>query len=347
MNGTGEETNVIVFGLGPIGLQILKSALLMDGMNVIGAIDIDPAKVSRDIGELTGLERKGVAVVRSARDIVPVRGHTIAIHATGSHLPAVWPQIKELIECGCSVVSTCEQLAYPWHRYPELAKQIDEYARKHSAVIVGTGVNPGYIMDMMALFLTATTTTISQITVTRAVDVRKRRLPLQKKVGIGMSPQQFHELAQADRIGHVGLEESLRLIAHGLCLQLGDVENSIEPVLAEESLQLDWCDLQPGDVIGLWQTSAGMAAEGVRIRLDLTMALDAKQADRIVIVTADDQEQVEMVVPNGIFGDTATAAMAINTAKLLSSSVSSGLLTMVDVGLLRNVSKKRIYKLHI
>ena len=324
----------VQFGLGPIGVEILKQASEVHGLSVIGAVDIDPEKVGKDIGDILGTEAKGKLVVENLNQVtVNEEQPKIAIHATGSNLANVWPQIKSLLDHGFSVVSTCEELSYPWHRYPELAKEIDDYAKKKGLSVIGTGVNPGFIMDTMTLFLTSVTNQISNIKVSRKVDVSKRRLPLQKKVGVGMSVEQFTELAEQNKIGHVGLEESARLIAYGLGLTLSDVKNTINPQIAEKEYTLAIGELKTGQVSGQHQLVEAETTNGRKITLELIMAVDVEQEDRIIL---EGTERTELVIPNGIFGDTATAAMTINVAKTIANNPTPGLLTMADIKITRN-----------
>lgn len=322
-----QPMNVLSFGLGPIGMEILKQSLQSSDVNVIGAIDIDPEKVGKDIGLLVDVEKMGVTVDSSLEEFANKRNEPskdIAIHATGSNLERVWPQVKELLDYGFSVVSTCEELSYPWERYPDLAQEIDSYAKKKNLTVLGTGVNPGFVMDTLALCLSAVTGDISRITVSRQVDVSKRRLPLQKKVGVGMKPDVFNELASENKIGHVGLEESVRLIAYGLNLQLTDVHNSIEPTVSTSDKK----------VTGLHQVSAGRTIEGKDIVLDLVMSMGIDQSDEIVI---EGDETRKLIIPDGIFGDTATASIAINSSKLVHTAADHGLKTMADISLPRNL----------
>ncbi|WP_028401227.1 hypothetical protein [Ectobacillus panaciterrae] len=336
MDKTLKDFELVVYGLGPIGMEILKKCEEYLRGKVIGAVDIDPNKIGKDIGELTGLEKRGIRVVSSIKE-VEVNGDypRIAIHATGSNLQTVWPQIKELVDNGYSVVSTCEQLSYPWHRYPELSKEIDCYAAEKGVTVIGTGVNPGYVMDTLLLSLTSVLSDISSIRVTRRVDVKKRRLPLQKKVGVGMAEEEFNNLAAEGKIGHVGLEESLRLLAAGLNFNLESVENSINPKVTDEPLSLPHFDVKAGEVIGLHQVSKASTKDGRNIELDLVMATSVNESEDAIEIDGDMKQR--LVVPGGIFGDSATASIIINTAKIVALEVKPGLQTMKDIRLTRSI----------
>ena len=331
------KTNVIVYGLGPIGIQILQSCMQSPRIRVIGAVDINPELIGKDAGDLVGHAPIGVKVVPSLGElnVEAYSGRKLALHATGSNLAQVWPQFQELFDHGYSVISTCEQLSYPWHRYPELSQSIQAYARDKEQFLIGTGVNPGYVMDSLTVFATTVTQTLKRIKVSRVVDVSKRRVPLQSKVGIGMTIEQFNNLALENKIGHVGLEEALRLIAYGLNHPLTEVKNSIEPTIAKEDTILALGPLKKDQVSGLHQVSSGVTEQGIPIELDLVMSLGVEQQDRIELET-EELGKVELVIPNGIFGDTATVNVVLNTAMTLSTYEGSGLLTMADIKLTRN-----------
>jgi 4-hydroxy-tetrahydrodipicolinate reductase len=334
-----KQMNVLLYGLGPIGIQILQNCLEAEHVNVIGAIDIDPNKVGKDVGSLAGKERVEIEVVSSLTEVdsIKVEGKKIALHATGSDVERMEPQFEALLQAGYSVVSTCEQLSYPWHRHPKTAARIDQLARKKDLTVIGTGINPGFIMDSLTVFATTVTHEITGIYVSRKVDVSKRRLPLQEKVGTGMTPEAFLELAKQGRIGHVGLEESLRLIAYGLNLSLKDVQNSTLPTIATKDTVVALGPLQKGQVSGMHQVSTATTEEGIPIELDLVMSIEIEQEDRIRIVMEEGND-LELVIPGGIFGDTATANVMLNTAKTINASMNTGLLTMADIPLVRNVN---------
>ncbi|MFE0507113.1 NAD(P)H-dependent amine dehydrogenase family protein [Peribacillus butanolivorans] len=331
---TKQHSKFSVFGLGPIGIEILRSAYQTNPHSIIGVIDIDPEKIGNDIGLLINEKQTGLNVVSSIQEVKTNTDHPVALHATGSNLQQVWPQIKELLDHGFSVVSTCEQLSFPWDRYPELAKEIDDYAKAKRLSVIGTGINPGFIMDTLVICFSTVLTTINKIIVNRRVDVSKRRIPLQKKVGIGMPKEEFESLAEQNKIGHVGLEESVRLIAYGLNWNLASVKNTIEPTITRENITVPLTSLKPGDVNGLHQVSKGKTSNGREICLDLTMSVGINQEDEIII---EGNETQRLIIPNGIFGDTATAAMVINTAKQIDAIRKPGLLTMADIGLPRNI----------
>jgi hypothetical protein len=324
------------FGLGPIGAQILDLALRSPRLRVRGAVDIDPEKAGRDVGSLVGGADTGTRVVTSAGDLPDLAGTGgAALHAAGSQLEKVWPQLRDLLDAGLSVVSTCEELAYPWHRHPELSREIDQYARARGLTVLGTGVNPGFVLDTLTLCATTVFSQVRAVRARRVVDVSTRRTQLQRKVGVGMRRADFERLAEAGEIGHVGLEESARLVAYGLGWQLSEVTGTLAPAIATRAHTVAIGELAPGDVDGQLQTCVATTVDGRRIALDLTMRVEAEAVDEVAIagdLTGDGE--LRLTVPGGVAGDTATATIAVNCAARV-GTMAPGLLTMADAGLPR------------
>lgn len=292
------------YGLGPIGLGIAAVALERDH-RVVGAVDIDPEKVGKDLGVLVGRGAIGVAVAADAAAALAGRPQLV-FHSTQSHLSRTTPQLLEIIDAGANVISTCEELAFPWRDHGDQARQIDAAARARGVTVVGLGVNPGYVMDLLPILLTAPCRTIRAIRIVRVVDAGRRRLPLRRKVGAGMDRAAFERGVAEGRIGHVGLKESIAMIADSLGWAIDAVDERIDPVL------------DGGTVKGLHQVAVGTRAGQPAITLDLTMAVGiADPADRITI---DGDPVLRVTVDGGIHGDVATCALAVNAAPIVVSA---------------------------
>jgi 4-hydroxy-tetrahydrodipicolinate reductase len=264
---------------------------------LVAAADVDPQKAGRDLGDVLEGPPLGVTVSRSVRAAIEVRPQ-VAVLATGSRLPAIAPQIHELIESGCSVVSTSEELSYPWRRHPALAAEVDRRAKARGVTVVGVGVNPGFAMDLLPIILTAPCPEVSAVRAERVVDASARRLPLQRKVGIGMTKAEFERGAADGVIGHVGLRESAEMIAAALGWELDDFTETIEPVLNGSAVR------------GLHQTAVASMGGKPVVTYDLVMAAGAASKDEVWI---SGPLPLHIRVEGGIHGDVATWSIAANT----------------------------------
>ena len=329
---------VVQYGLGPIGQATAQAVLDRPSTTLVGAVDVDSQKVGRDVADLLTENRSatGVVVSDQAATVLHEQRPDLVLHTTTSTVPGVAEQIRTCAAAGAHVVSSTEELAYPYVQYPDRAAALDRLARETGVVIVGTGVNPGYAMDTLPLTATGVCTSVDSIRVERVVDAAERRGPLQTKIGAGLSPAEFAERAEADGFGHVGLRESVHMVADGLGWTLEGLEESIEPVRTETAVETPYCAVPDGGISGLHQTALGIVGGEERITLDLWMDLGAAASQDAVQV--EGTPPIDLRVDGGIFGDTATVGMLVNTALLL-DTVSPGLKTMLDLPVPRAVGR--------
>lgn len=325
------KIRVVQYGVGPIGASIARLMRQKEMLEIIGAIDSDPAKAGRDLGEVAGAPGApwGVNVSSDAAPVLQKPADVI-IHSTSSYLPKVMQQLLECVSAGCCVVSTCEELAYPLRKYPELSQQLDSAARDEGVALVGTGVNPGFVMDKLVLTLSAACQRVDFAGALRTVDASKRRLPLQKKIGAGLTPGEFRRQVEAGVIKHHGLPESVAMVADGLGLALDEISETIEPVIAEQPVKTEFLEVSPGQVAGVHQLARGVGEGVERVRMELKMYVGAKDPSDTVELRGI--PSLSLTIPGGTHGDLATAAVVVNTIPAIVAAP-AGLLTSRDLPL--------------
>jgi 4-hydroxy-tetrahydrodipicolinate reductase len=253
-----------------------------------------------------------------------------ALLTTSSELERCAPSLRALLGAGISVVSTCEELLYPWLRHAALAEELDGLAREHGARLVGTGVNPGFLMDALPLFASAACREVRAVRAWRIQDATQRRTPFQLKIGAGLDPAEFAERAAAGEIRHVGLGESLHFLAHYLHLPLEEWSESIEPVIAEREMECAAGRIAAGAVAGVRQLARASGRGREVLRLEFQAAIgQADPHDRIAI---DGEPAVDLVLRGGLHGDVATSALVLNTIRPLLAAP-AGLHTMATLPL--------------
>jgi hypothetical protein len=321
------RTSVTMFGIGSIGSGIARVLAQRPEIRFVGALDVDPVKGGVDLGQLTGLKRDlGVQVSAQIKRVLARRADVV-VHSTGSYLEQVIPELEAIIGAKHNVVSTCEELADPWSQHPKEAEALDRLAKKMGVSVLGTGINPGYMMDWLVLAFTGPCQQVDRVRVRRVVDASKRRMQLQRKIGTGLSPATFAELAARREIRHVGLAESASLIARGLDWRLDSIEEIIEPTVAKRMVVTDFFTVQPGFVTGVNQVARGLSGRVERIRLELLMSVDTGESlDEAWI---EGNPSLHSTV-RGIHGDISTAAVAANAVRHIVDAP-SGLLTMLDL----------------
>jgi hypothetical protein len=326
-----KKIRVIQYGVGPIGASIARLMRQKDPLDIVGAVDKDLAKAGRDLGEVVGAADApwGVPISPNAQSVL-AKSADLVVHSTSSYLASVMDQLLECIAAGCCVVSTCEELAYPFRKHPALSKKLDDAARDEGVALVGTGVNPGFVMDKLALTLSAVAQRIDWLSAVRIVDASKRRLPLQKKIGAGMTPDEFRAQVAAGVIKHHGLPESIAMVADGLGFALDDISETIEPVIAEDGIQTEFLEVAPGQVAGVHQIGRGTSAGKEKIFMELKMYVGARHpADTVVL---KGEPHLTLTIPGGTHGDVATAAVVANTIPAILAA-NAGLRTSRDLPL--------------
>src|SRR4051812_39855983 len=249
---------VVHYGLGATGSAIARLTTAQPGLAVVGGIERDPAKIDRDLGDVIGLGRAiGAPVSDDARAILARTHPDVVIHATASFFHTVYPQILECVQARANVISTCEELVYPYARNAAAAARMHQLALRGGVTVLGTGVNPGFIMDLLPLLLTAPCVNIRRIAVTRVVDATQRRASLQQRIGAGLTLDQFRDRVARGVARHVGLPESIDMLAAGLGWQLYKVTESIDPIVADDWVRTPYLTVAPGQVCGLRQVAQG------------------------------------------------------------------------------------------
>lgn len=311
-------------GLGTIGREVLKATLLRERARPIGGVD--PLLAGQPLPELPA-----APVFGSLAEALALKPQ-VAVLCTASTVAAIADDVLACIAAGCHVVSTCENLSYPWLKTPELADRLDAAARQAGVSVVGTGVNPGFVLDALPVLLSRPCETVGNVRATRIVNTALRRKQLQLKTGAGMTVADFQAQAQAGKLGHVGLAESGALIARGLGWSVGlaDIQETIEPVLRDTTVQTEYVTAGPELCKGQFQRLIVRGPAGRTITLELTMELGAaEQYDEIII---EGEPGIHARLIGGVFGDTATAGC---TANIIAPTVAArpGLLTVLDLPL--------------
>ncbi len=328
------EVRVVQYGMGPIGCECVRQLLARPGVRLVGAVDIDPEKAGRDAAEVAGLlQPTGIRVRDDAQVLLAETRPDIVIHSTASYLPAVARQLADILSAGAHVITTCEEAAFPRWRHPGVYAELDELARRRQVTLLGTGINPGFIMDTLALALSAPCARLERVQVHRVVDAANRRLPLQRKIGAGLTLEEFEAERAAGRVGHVGLAESAALIAYGLGWRLDRIEEVLEPILASESDETPHLSIPAGSVAGIHQVALGFEGEALRVVLMLDMVVHAPEPGDHILLDMGGDGRMETHIA-GIHGDTATAAVVINAIPRVLQAP-AGFLTMADVPLVR------------
>jgi 4-hydroxy-tetrahydrodipicolinate reductase len=323
---------VVLVGLGPIGAAVAgQLERRRKAFQIVGAVDIDPSKTGRDAGEVLELGRRmRVKVTDGIGRTIRATKPDVAVLCTGSTLKQVLPQFEEVLKQRVPIVTTTEQAAYAVRRNARLVKRLDQAARRAKVAVLGTGVNPGFVMDALPIALTAVCERVDRIEVQRIQDARVRRLPFQRKIGAGLTPEQFQRGVEDGTLRHVGFAESIQMIADAVGWRLDRVTDEVTPKIASRVVESEHFGVNPGDVSGLAQEGIGYVAGEPLITLHLEAYLGAPESFDSVLI--EGSPRIHSKIAGGVHGDIATASMVVNSIPAVLDAA-PGFRTMRDLRL--------------
>lgn len=310
---------VLHFGLGEIGIGIARESAANSRLESVGAVDVDGAKIGKPLSSLWGGTGSDVAVRETlAEALSDAGGVDIAFHCAGSHIDAIEGQLLALIDSGCNVVTTAEEVIWPWGSRDAAAARLDTAAKRAGVTLFAAGVNPGFLFDRLPTYLSSQTLSPTAVRGRRLVDLSRRRNALRRKMGVGEDAASVRARTRTFSIGHAGFPESVRYLAAALGWRVGEVTQTLEPVIAEQRVERAGEVVLPGQVLGLAHTARAVAADGKEISYSLTMRLDCEEPfDEIEI---DGRPPIIVRFPIGLQGDLATLASAVNACAFVVTS---------------------------
>ena len=225
-------------------------------------------------------------------------------------------------------ISTCEELLYPWNTQPEVAERIDKLCQEHGVVCLGTGINPGYLMDYLPTILTGVCQSVNAVRVTRVQDASIRRIPFQQKIGAGLTLDEFERRRQEGTLRHVGLPESVDFLASRLGWKLDRNTESLAPVIAAQDVMTGYRPIAKGMARGVHQIGRGFVDDAEVITLTFHAAVGEPEAYDEVEIEGD--PPIRSRIHGGVNGDIATCSVTLNAIRAVLSA-KPGLRTMGDI----------------
>lgn len=324
------KLKILQIGMGPLGLKIAQYIAEKESMETAAAVDINPELHGQDLGVLLGTTASGVGISKSIDHVNDIGLIDAVILTTSSSLKSISTQINEILEYGIPIVSTCEELMYPWKTNFKLASQMNQRAKEKRVAIVSTGVNPGFLMDTLPSVLTGVCKEVEHIQVNRIQDAQTRRLPFQMKIGAGLIPEEFEYKKTQGTLRHVGLTESMHFVAESLRWKIDQTEDVISPIIAEEEIVTDQMKIEKGNAMGVRQIGRALYKGEEKIKLVFEAAVGLGSSYDEVIIKGN--PNIHSRIEGGVHGDVATCAIVLNAVPNIIKA-SPGLRTMKDLGI--------------
>ena len=322
---------ILQIGFGPLGIQIGKYIAEKKTIKTIAVVDVNPNLKGNSLQSIDVKLSKDITISGSIKEALHKLKEKpqVAIITTVSSLEKLIPQVKEVAEFGIPVISTCEELSYPWKLQPQLSKELDAICKKNQIACIGTGINPGFVMDYLPSVFSSVCKNIEHVNVERIQDATPRRIPFQKKIGAGLDLIAFKEKEETGTLRHVGLRESVYLLANSLGLELDSVSESLNPVIADHKVSSSAITVKKGDARGVEQISHGYVNGVCKISMHFIAAIgEPRSYDKITIKGTPN---FTSLIEGGLNGDITTCAITINCVQSVLKA-QPGLQTMADIG---------------
>ncbi len=318
---------ILQVGLGPLGQKTVQFAI-QRGFRIVAAVDSSPNMVGRDLGDVCGLKPMGVKISATVKEALKKKRADIAVVTTVSSLAKMDALVAEIAQQKLSIVSTCEELSFPWNIQSARAKKLDKLCKKHKISLLGTGVNPGYLMDYLPTVLTAVSKKVESIQVWRVQNASIRRIPFQQKIGAGLTLEEFKKKQKAGTLRHVGLPESVDFIAARMGWKLTKKTETLNPIIAEQDILTGYKPIKTGMACGVEQIGKGYIGKREMISLNFRAAVGEEKSYDTILITGE--PTIKSTIEGGVNGDVATCSITLNAIQSVLLA-RPGLVTMSDI----------------
>jgi 4-hydroxy-tetrahydrodipicolinate reductase len=322
------QIKIIQLGMGPLGKKVYQYAIERKSLQVVGAVDMNPEMIGKDVGLFCNRPEAGIQISGTIQEVLNRATADVVVITTVSDMERITPQVEEIAKLGLPIVSTCEELSYPYETSPELARHINDIAKENGVAVLGTGINPGFLMDSLPAFLSGICKSVEKVEVNRFQDAQYRRIPFQQKIGAGLDLDAYELKKKSGTLRHVGLTESLHFVAGQLGWKLDSTEDVLSPVIANQKIETKDLTILPGQAAGVNQIGNGYVNGEVKVKLTFQAAVGEPESYDEVIITGE--PNIHSRISGGVNGDIATCAITLNAIHSILNA-QPGLRTMSDV----------------
>lgn len=330
-----DKVKVALWGFGAMGSGVARVLLQKEGVEITGVCDIHPQRVGRSIFDVLGIdqgERKDV-IIEDSIDKATLIKPALCILATDSFTKKAFPKICQLIEKGINVISTAEQMSYPRAQEPELADKMDRLAKEHGVTVLGTGINPGLMMDLLAICLSGCMTDVEHVTCKRVNSLSPFGPAVMEEQGVGLTVDRFNKgCADGTLAGHVGFAESVGMISEALGWNLTAFEQQMKPIVTTVDRKAPYGYAKAGDVAGVNMTGQGWVDGQLKIDMIHPQQIEPEMEGTHTgdYITLLGTPTVNMQIKPEVDGGIGTIAMCVNMIPHVINAT-AGLKTMLDL----------------
>lgn len=306
---------VVVWGLGTMGSLMAKILSEKEGIDITGAVDLNPETAGKSLGAITGSSRHGEITVTADAGEALAQDADLVLLATSSFISETAEPVRQIVKSGKNVITIAEEWAFPRRTAPKEAEEIDRLAKTFGVSVLGTGVNPGFVLDTLIIALSGTCADVSKITARRVNDLSPFGPTVMASQGIGLSPEDFEKGLESGAIaGHIGFEQSIHMIASSLGIRLEKITQSLEPIISRTSRKTPCVSISPGQVAGCNHRAEGWSDGRPVIILEHPQQVHPRteNVETGDFIHIEGRPDIRLAIQPEIPGGTATAALAVN-----------------------------------
>lgn len=330
------KVKVVIWGFGAMGSGMAKMLLKKKGFEIVGVCDKNPEYIGKSIFTLLNIKREDhpdVVVKGDIEEVVTEKCADICLLATDSFTQKAFPKIKYLVEKKINVISTAEEMVYPKANNPELAEEMDRLAKKNGVTVLGTGINPGMMMDLLVVCLTGVMESVESIEVSRINSLSPFGEAVMEEQGVGLTIAEFNEKkAEGKLAGHVGFRESIKMIADALGFKLTNFGQSMEPIITDVDRKSFYGFAKAGNVCGVNMEGFGYVDNELKIKMHHPQQIEPHLGgvETGDYITLKGNPPVNMAIKPEVDGGIGTIAMCVNMIPHVINA-KPGLKTMLDL----------------
>ncbi len=329
-----ENVRVILWGLGAMGKGIAETLLTKKGIEIVG-VAWRGERIGKSMYDYLDVERgdREDVIIGTYEEVIKEGAADIVVISTDSFVKDSFDKIKYCLERKINVISTAEEMAYPQAQEPELAKEMDRIAKENGVSVLGTGINPGLMMDLLVLVLTGACTDVKSIKVERVNSLSPFGPAVLNGQGVGLEVEEFNRRVEEGTLaGHVGFPESITMIADALGWKLDDIELVREPIVTNVYRKTPYIEVEPGKVAGCNMKGYGYVDGELKIKMLHPQQIEPQLegVDTGDYITIEGTPNINMSIKPEVPGGIGTIAMCVNMIPHVINA-SPGLKTMIDL----------------
>lgn len=331
-----ENLKVAIWGFGAMGSGMAKMILKKQGFEIVGVCDLNPNYLNKSMFTILNMENPynyDVIIKSNIDEVVQTKSCDIVLLATDSYTSKAFPKIIQLLEKQVNVISTAEEMAYPAAGESLLAKKMDEVAKANNVTVLGTGINPGMMMDLLVVAMTGVMEELNHIEVSRINSLSPFGKTVMEEQGVGLSLHEFNEkMNQGKMAGHVGFLESVHMIAKGIGQEIQSFEQGMEPIVTDIDRKSPYGFAAKGNVAGVGMSAKAKTNKNINIIMNHPQQIEPELAGVNTgdYITIKGTPEVNLSITPEIDGGIGTIAICVNMIPHVINA-KSGLKTMLDL----------------